>query len=377
MEPVKQPQAPRPGGSGVLMSIQALRGIATFTVILAHIQLYVAGKMNLPDLLPFNGVVGAAVDSFFVVSGFIMVYASERLFGQPGGMRIFFLRRLARILPMYWLTTTFVVIYLVATYGSLEAGGAPLSYVFASYFFIPTTRPDGWGTPVHGVAWTLNYEMFFYMLFGCFVFLTRRRIVVVLSTIFIALVLIALAFGPFPNPWAFWSYALILEFVLGMVLALLYRDGLRIGAAAYWALLAVATAILIWSAWRGDFFPPSANERLFIWGFPTFLIVAALVLSRTPALTGPFWRFWGFIGDASYSVYLIHTLTIALPRLLLARYIAPADAPWLYVGLMVVLAFVPGILAYVYLEKPLLDYFQRKIEGDRKKPAVPMTATPP
>src|ERR1044072_3283473 len=242
MDPAKQPQAPRPGGSGVLMSIQALRGIATFVVILAHIQLYVAGKMNLPDLLPFNGVVGAAVDSFFVVSGFIMVYASERLFGQPGGTRIFFLRRLARILPMYWVTTTFVVIYLIATFGSLEAGGAPLSYVFASYFFIPTTRPDGWGTPVHGVAWTLNYEMFFYMLFGCFVFLSRRRILVVVIPIFIALVLFALAFGPFPNPWAFWSYALILEFVLGMVLALLYRDGLRIGAAAYWALLAGATA---------------------------------------------------------------------------------------------------------------------------------------
>ena len=375
MDPVK-PKPPS-SGSGVLMSIQALRGIATFVVIIAHVQLYVADKMHLPGLMPFLGVVGAAVDSFFVVSGFIMVYASERLFGQPGGMRIFFLRRLARILPMYWITTTFVVIYLIATYGNLEAAGAPLSYVAASYFFIPIARPDGYGTPVHGVAWTLNYEMFFYMLFGCFVFLTRRRIVIVLSTIFITLVLVALVFGPLPNPWAYWSYALILEFVLGMGLALLYRDGVRIGAAAYWTLLAVATAILIWSAWRGDFFPPSANERLFIWGFPTFLIVTALVLSRTLALTGPFWRFWGFIGDTSYSIYLIHTLMITLPRLLLARYIAPADAPWLYVALMMVLAFVPGILAYVYLEKPLLDYFQRKIEGDRKKPAVPMAATPP
>jgi peptidoglycan/LPS O-acetylase OafA/YrhL len=375
MDPVK---AKLPSsGSGVLMSIQAARGIATFIVIVAHVQLYVAGKMNLPDLMPFYGVVGAAVDSFFVVSGFIMVYASERLFGQPGGMRIFFLRRLARILPMYWITTTFVVIYLLATYGSLEAGGAPLSYVIASYFFVPITRPDGWGTPVHGVAWTLNYEVFFYTVFGCFIFLSRRRIVFVVSTIFIALALASLAFGPFPNPWGFWSHPLILEFALGMGLALAYRDGVRIGATAYWGLLAVATAVLLWSAWRGDFFPPSANERLFIWGFPTFLIIAALVLSRTPALTGPFWRFCGFIGDTSYSIYLIHPLTITLPRLFLARTIALADAPWLYVALMMVLAFVPGILAYVYLEKPMLDYFQRKIEGDRKKPTVPMAATPP
>src|ERR1044071_8043961 len=102
MDPVK-PKPPSSSGSGVLMSIQALRGIATFVVIVAHVQLYVSDKMHLPGLMPFYGVVGAAVDSFFVVSGFIMVYASERLFGQPGGMRIFFLRRLARILPMYWI----------------------------------------------------------------------------------------------------------------------------------------------------------------------------------------------------------------------------------------------------------------------------------
>ena len=71
MEPVK-PKPPS-SGSGVLMSIQAMRGIATFLVVLAHIQLYIAGKLMLPDLLPFNGVVGVTVDSFFVVSGFIMV----------------------------------------------------------------------------------------------------------------------------------------------------------------------------------------------------------------------------------------------------------------------------------------------------------------
>ena len=375
MDPIK-PKPPA-SGSGVLMSIQAMRGIATFVVVMAHIQLYIAGKLMLPNLLPFNGVVGVVVDSFFVVSGFIMIYASERLFQQPGAMRIYFLRRAARILPMYWLTTTIVVVYLIVQYGSLEAGGAPIPYVIGSYLFIPTTRPDGWGTPVHSVAWTLIYEVFFYTLFGLLIFLSRRNLVIVLSTFFIALVLAALAVGPFPNPWGYWSHALILEFVMGMCIALLFRAGFRIGKGAYWTLLAAATAILIWSATQGHFFSPSDNQRLFIWGVPMLFTVVAMTLSRTPVLTGAFWRFWGFIGDASYSIYLIHTLTIALPRLFLVRFIAPADAPWLYFGLMVVLAFVPGILAYIYFEKPLLDYLARKIEGDRKKPAVPMAATPP
>jgi exopolysaccharide production protein ExoZ len=370
-----KPRVSRPGGSGVLMSIQALRGIATFVVVLAHVQLYAAGKLHLPDLMPFYGVVGAAVDSFFVVSGFIMVYASERLFGRPGGTRTFFLRRLARILPMYWITTTIVLIYLLLQYGSLQAADASLSYVIASYLFIPTTRPDGWGTPLHGVAWTLNYEMFFYMLFGCFVFLSRRRVVVVLSVIFVALALVGLVFGPFPNPWAFWTYPLIIEFPLGMMLALLYRDGVRISQTLYWILLAVAAAVLFWSATQGHFFGPNARPRLIVWGIPAFFIVTALVLPRKPTLTSPFWRFWGFIGDASYSIYLIHPLTITIPRVLLAKYVAPADAPWLYVGLMIVLAFVPGIVAYIWFEKPLLDYFQRKIEGDRR--ATPIAATPP
>src|ERR1044072_8275470 len=49
------------GGSGVLMSIQAMRGIATFIVVMAHVQLYVAGKLGLPDLLPFHGAPGPAL----------------------------------------------------------------------------------------------------------------------------------------------------------------------------------------------------------------------------------------------------------------------------------------------------------------------------
>ena len=52
--------------------------------------------------LPLTLVGAAGVDLFFVISGFVMVYASERMFGQRHSPRIFALRRLARIVPLYW-----------------------------------------------------------------------------------------------------------------------------------------------------------------------------------------------------------------------------------------------------------------------------------
>src|SRR5262249_39195350 len=89
------------GGSS-LLAIQILRAVAALGVLFYHTAHEVAARTGVT--VPFGElVVGAGgVDLFFVISGFVMVYASERLFAQPGATRIFFLRRLARILPLYW-----------------------------------------------------------------------------------------------------------------------------------------------------------------------------------------------------------------------------------------------------------------------------------
>ena len=68
---------------------------------------------------PFkNFLLGAAgVDLFFVISGFVMVYSSESLFGRRDGPRKFFLRRLARIAPLYWAVTLAIILYIYAVHG--------------------------------------------------------------------------------------------------------------------------------------------------------------------------------------------------------------------------------------------------------------------
>lgn len=66
-----------------LLSIQILRAIAALAVTYEHIAGYeFARQYGLPDALPPFKFGRAGVDLFFVISGFVMVYASERHFGR-------------------------------------------------------------------------------------------------------------------------------------------------------------------------------------------------------------------------------------------------------------------------------------------------------
>jgi peptidoglycan/LPS O-acetylase OafA/YrhL len=113
--------------------------------------------------------------------------------------------------------------------------------------------------------------------------------------------------------------------------------------------------------------------RVFVWGLPALAIVGAFALSEKPVAANPFWRVCGFLGDASYSLYLVHTLTVGVPVMVLGRFIAPASAPWSYLAALLLTAIVPALLVHVYLEKPLTEALQRRIE--RRGPAHGATTT--
>src|SRR5215470_973886 len=88
---ISQPARPE---SSTLISIQALRAVAALLVFWGHAINAVNLKVE-AEFPPLYGPFG--VDLFFVISGFVMVYSSEGLFGRPGAPIKFFGRRLARI----------------------------------------------------------------------------------------------------------------------------------------------------------------------------------------------------------------------------------------------------------------------------------------
>jgi peptidoglycan/LPS O-acetylase OafA/YrhL len=68
-----------------------------------------------------------------------------------------------------------------------------------------------------------------------------------------------------------------------------------------------------------------------------------------------------FLGDASYSLYLVHPLAITLPRRLFPYVVNPATSPWLYAGLLVIIAVGAAVAVHLIFERPITRYLQRRV----------------
>jgi peptidoglycan/LPS O-acetylase OafA/YrhL len=243
----------------------------------------------------------AGVDIFFVISGFVIVHASARLFATGwAGVRLFIARRLARIVPLYWIMTAAFLAVLLAGRSAIHGDIGGPAYILASFFFIPWPRPDGLMQPAFGLGWTLNYEIFFYAIFTPCLLLARRYAIAACTAMICGFVLLGLRLHPASPQLAFWCNPLVLEFCAGMLLAQLLAAGLRLPTALRLALPLLAVALL-------HVFANSPGQwRVLSQGLPALLLVAAAALARPPATLSPVARLLVRLGDASYAMYLVH-----------------------------------------------------------------------
>ena len=351
-----------------LLSIQALRALAALMVVFHHAQndaVRTAAEVGTPfarlSLLPW----AAGVDLFFVVSGFVMVFSSEKMFATPGGAGQFMSRRIARIVPLYWLATA---IFVVAAMRGAAAGKqlAPsMGEIVSSFAFLPFSRAiDGAPRPVHSLGWTLEYEMFFYLVFACFLWLPRTRAVAGVAACLGTIVLANLAFQPQNVALAYWSDPIVLEFALGMGIALAHRSGVRLSNITALVLATPALALLSYdpmhSAFEGpDALDPNGVLRLLSWGAPMAVLFAAAVLRERPPHTSAAMRMAAIVGDASYALYLFHPLVIiALRKLWLSAHLEGLGF-WPLVIATTLASIALALAIYRWIETPLTRLAQR------------------
>jgi peptidoglycan/LPS O-acetylase OafA/YrhL len=345
-----------------LSSVQFLRALAATAVVAFHVQKDLVDKFS--SGLPVNLDAGAAgVDLFFVISGFVMVHSSELLFGRTNAPATFMLRRIVRIVPLYWLMTSIMLAYVVAR-GFAQSDASP-TLALASYFFVPNLRPSGDFGPLYGIGWTLNFEMFFYLVFGVALMAPRATwVVTVVAASLVALILVGQFTTYLPLPIAYLADPIILEFVYGMMLAMIYRAGLRLSQSAATILLVAALLEFGWFniAWFDCAASSSSAFNLPRWityGVPAAQTVAALTLLDRK-LAFPYFE---TLGDASYALYLVHPAVIALVRAVATRgAVDPVAAPWLYFLGLVTLCIGAALLVHRWLEKPMTQGLKRRLD---------------
>jgi exopolysaccharide production protein ExoZ len=208
-------------------TIQYLRGIAAISIVLyhSHLQLMRFGYTGWwPDFLK------SGVDVFFVISGFIMWITTCDKHYSP---KQFVQNRLIRIVPLYWVFTSFTVGVMLLFPSSMQSGVFDLSHVVKSYLFIPALNPGtGEMMPVIPPGWTLNYEMLFYCVFAMVLTLQIRY-----RAAAAVLALVGVSMLRFWFPWEgtighFYTSPLILEFGLGVLVGVCW--GRRaVGAASH------------------------------------------------------------------------------------------------------------------------------------------------
>lgn len=334
-----------------IYGIQYLRAVAALAVVVFH----AAERADL------HFVVGAAgVDIFFVISGFVMwTLAATR----PVSTWSFYRDRILRIVPLYWIVT------LVMAAGAL-AGLFPRiqltpDHVAESLVFIPHVSPsNGEIWPLLAQGWTLNLEMFFYLIFGLVLLLPLKRRFAMLAAVFVGLVGAGWYLRPEGAVLNTFTRPIMLEFLFGALLGKLWLSGTLPGRNMGLAAAAVGAAGFLALA----IFPRAIDNLLF--GLLAMVLVAGMIAVEK---AGPIGRLpWlGYLGDASYSIYLWHTLAIsvvakaagilslgALPTLLLA----------------IVGGTLLGIASYETLEKP----FMALVKSRRRIAAAPgITARTP
>lgn len=342
----------------ILSTLQLCRSLAAFLVLGHHTGEYVAvfqGEKLLSILFGFGF---SGVDFFFVLSGFIIFYASEAFIDHPENIFTYLKRRFIRIYPAYWLVIIPLSILFILF---PEISNKTYLFTFSNLLESFTLFPEH--PKIIGVSWTLSHEIYFYLLFTLLI-LSRRLLYFLYLIIFLSVVNFALHFAGLTI-----SSSELLNFCFSP-----YNLEFLLGVSAYYIskkyFIRTPASILLISGFLFFLSPLYAEKialtdkeshlRILFLGIPAFFILLALVsLERNNKIKIS--NFFIVLGNASYLLYLIH-----YPLLSALNKIAVKLNVWAYIGptvgniLFMLMITVISIFGHKYLEVPLLNLLNKR-----------------
>jgi exopolysaccharide production protein ExoZ len=325
----------RTGLKQTFHSIQALRGLAASLVVIAHI--FEHPMHGDPNALLLTGRFG--VEIFFVISGFIMTHVAGDGPFAPG---TFALRRILRIVPLYWACSILVFFVAMAAPALFKTTTADFKHLLLSLFFIPDPDPQALSDwrPLFKLGWTLNYEMFFYsallVLFWCRRSLHRS---IILTVALGALVAFSFALPREESILAFYANIALIPFLVGVWMAEFSTLFDRISRSGIVALVIASALSVAWFYQVPFESLRSLGDHLIMTLAAALLVATGLACERKFPPRG----FMQMVGDSSYSLYLTHMFVVGAAWAVIERLPLPEALHW---GLTPLIAAAALLLAY-------------------------------
>jgi exopolysaccharide production protein ExoZ len=337
-----------------LRPMEGLRGFAVFLVFLVHyatlVQPWVAEGGAMGTLIHSIHAIGnTGVDLFFVLSGYL-IYGS--LIARPRHFGRFMSRRVERIYPAFLAVFAIYVVlsFLVPDQSKLPADGAhAILYLGANLLLLPGLFPI---EPLITVAWSLSYEMFYYVTIPLVITMLglRSRSRAWRMGFFGAATLLIVAYCA-----AFGGHVRLIMFIAGILLhEVMGSDTSGTPRAAFALLALVAGLATMLLPWHGSAAFAAKVSILCVAFF-----VLCLACFRDPfsrVARGFSWTPLRWLGNMSYSYYLLHGLSLKVAFVGLAVILqSGSHGSWLFWTLLPIMfgvTLVPTTILFLVVERP-------------------------
>jgi peptidoglycan/LPS O-acetylase OafA/YrhL len=331
--------------------LQILRGFAALMIVVHHsagsFKFY--HKINYQWLEFIGGLGKFGVDFFFVLSGFIISYSAFYKYNLPNAFLNYTKNRLVRIYVPYLPIGIFILV-LYTCFPSFSNGNRSISTI-SSLTLLP------FGNPALSVAWTLSFELCFYFLFSISFF--SKKVWNCFLVLWLVIILYFNYFSQIAIPNLFLKLLFStynIEFMLGYFLSILIIKKIKINFSFGFLILILLSAILLHGRYYST--EPFAFSFNFVFALIAFIIIYLAIIFYDKKVKNT--NILMFIGNATYSIYLIHNpLQMLLIRIL--PKINSEIATFLNLILTLFVCSFFGHLYYLIFEKKIMRMIMAKI----------------
>lgn len=311
-------------------NIQYLRAVAAIATVAFHVIVtsYNYGY-DYPNFFNVKQWGGYGVDLFFVISGYIIVYIQDK---SNKNISLFLKNRFLRIIPTYYFLTTFYI-FLLVFFPNLIKWSSNFelnSTILESYLFYSTWFEN---SPLVYVGWSIEYEIYFYLIFSISILLKNF-----VKEYYFTLIIIIILFLIFD------LQLFVLEFCLGILVFILTKK-YKINKSISFLIFLLGVIIFVINIKKVE-----ELDRLFRYGVPSFLIILGSINLREYRL-----NFFKLLGDASYSIYLIQVFTVSFVFKVIS-FFSVKGYDFVFFSLNVIFTVIVGLIFYIIFEKKILKF---------------------